>query len=408
VQRVTARLLSMLDPTGIMAVVNGFIAFYNAVQSFIAYLREMLEIVNSFVEGVAEIARGSVEIAANFLEGSLGRAVPVAIGFLANQVGLSGLGRRIGEMIERVREMVDRGLDWLIDRAVRVVDRLLGRGGAPAAGPMDHNTMINEISRRLSTPTTASDPAEAIQEKKNEATRLQNEYQPRLESGIRLTITTDENLEGVERDNDIDFTIRIAPNDATGSAQSPVSGQWPQGTEADPIPIRWYKSASDYPTINGQGPTAGVTLPATPQRASRDLRVSPNFFPPVGTTLGRTTGRQDTVKSEVYTRLRELRTSGGWNVAASPYAIDHVMDLQWKGKDDYDNLWPLDTSKNSGANSSKYQRATAMEGGSPVTKSVGAWGVSKYFWIAQIVSPTSGHNKTQPVNDGTTITKRKP
>ncbi|MDH3469536.1 MAG: hypothetical protein OES26_27235, partial [Gammaproteobacteria bacterium] len=81
---------------------------------------EMLEIVNSFVEGVAGIARGSVEIAANFLEGALGRGVPVAIGFLANQVGLSGIGRRIGEMIERVRALVDRALDWLIDKAVRL------------------------------------------------------------------------------------------------------------------------------------------------------------------------------------------------------------------------------------------------------------------------------------------------
>jgi hypothetical protein len=143
IQRVTARLLSMLDPTGIMAVVNGFVAFYNAVQSFIRYLREILEIVNSFVEGVAEIARGDVSRAANFLENSLARAMPVAIGFLANQVGLSGLGRRIGEMIERVREMVDRALDWLIDQAVRVGTRFLravGLGGDE--NDSDHATAV--------------------------------------------------------------------------------------------------------------------------------------------------------------------------------------------------------------------------------------------------------------------------
>ena len=128
IERITVRLLSMLDPTGIMAVINGFIAFYNAVQSFIRYLREMLEIVNSFVIGVAEIARGSVTIAANFLEGSLARAMPVAIGFLANHVGLSGIGRRIGEMIERVREMVDRALTWLVDQAVSAGSSLLNIG----------------------------------------------------------------------------------------------------------------------------------------------------------------------------------------------------------------------------------------------------------------------------------------
>ncbi len=130
ITQVTTKLLSMLDPTGIMAVINGFIAFYNAVQSFIRYLREMLEIVNSFVVGVAELARGDVSKAAGFLEGALAQGIPIAIGFLANQVGLSGLGRRISEMIERVREMVDQGLDWLIDKAVNAGSALLNMGRA--------------------------------------------------------------------------------------------------------------------------------------------------------------------------------------------------------------------------------------------------------------------------------------
>ncbi len=134
IQQITVKLLSMLDPTGIMAVVNSFIAFYKAIQSFIAYLREMLEIVNSFVEGVAEIARGSVETAASFLESSLARGVPIVIGFLANQVGLGGLGRRIGEMIERVREMVDGALTWLVDKAVSMGTSFLNAVGLGGGG----------------------------------------------------------------------------------------------------------------------------------------------------------------------------------------------------------------------------------------------------------------------------------
>ncbi|SEG25554.1 eCIS core domain-containing protein [Algoriphagus boritolerans] len=128
VEQVTVKLLSMLDPTGIMAVVNSFIAFYRAVQSFIEKLREMLEIVNSFVAGVANIARGNVADAANFLEAALARAVPVAIGFLANQVGLRGLGTRIAEMISGLRDRVNAAIDWLIDRALSVGGSLLEMG----------------------------------------------------------------------------------------------------------------------------------------------------------------------------------------------------------------------------------------------------------------------------------------
>lgn len=132
INRMVTRLLSMLDPTGIMAVVNSAIAIYSAIQSFIRYLREMLEVVNSFVNGVADIAEGNVTTAANYLERTMGRAMPIVIGFLANQVGLSGIGRRVGEMIERARELVDQALTWLVNRAVdtgmNLLDRVMAMG----------------------------------------------------------------------------------------------------------------------------------------------------------------------------------------------------------------------------------------------------------------------------------------
>jgi phage-related protein len=132
VEKITVRLLSMLDPTGIMAVINSAIALYRAIQSFIRYLRQILEVVNSFVEGLAEIAAGNIAVAANFLEGTMRRAMPIVIGFLANQVGLSGIGRRIGEMIMRVRTMVDEALTWLVNKAVdtgfALFERLLAAG----------------------------------------------------------------------------------------------------------------------------------------------------------------------------------------------------------------------------------------------------------------------------------------
>ena len=139
VNRITARLLSMLDPTGIMAVINGAMAFFNAIQSFIKYLREMLEVVNSFVNGVADLARGNVATAADYLERTMGQAMPVVIGFLANQVGLTGIGARVGEMIVSVRQMVDEALTWLVNKAVdtgmNMLDRIMGRGAPETATP---------------------------------------------------------------------------------------------------------------------------------------------------------------------------------------------------------------------------------------------------------------------------------
>ncbi|MBO9584845.1 MAG: DUF4157 domain-containing protein [Flavobacterium sp.] len=137
VNRITARLLSMLDPTGIMAVINGAMAFFNAIQSFIKYLREMLEVVNSFVNGVADIAQGNVTTAANYLERTMGQAMPVVIGFLANQVGLTGIGARVGEMLIAVRQMVDEALTWLVNKAVDTGMALLDRVMAMGASARD-------------------------------------------------------------------------------------------------------------------------------------------------------------------------------------------------------------------------------------------------------------------------------
>ncbi len=124
---VVTKLLSMLDPTGIMAVVNSVIAIYRAIQSFIAYLRQMLEIVNSFVEGVAEIAAGNIQTAANFVERSMVRAIPIVIGFLANQVGLGKVADKLKDIIEAIREKVDKAIDWLVDKAVSIGLAILNR-----------------------------------------------------------------------------------------------------------------------------------------------------------------------------------------------------------------------------------------------------------------------------------------
>jgi hypothetical protein len=151
VNQITAKLLSMLDPTGIMAVINGAIAFFNAIQSFIKYLREMLEVVNSFVNGVADLAKGNVTTAADYLERTMGQAMPVVIGFLANQVGLTGIGARIGEMIVSVQQMVDEALTWLVNKAVdtgmAMLDRVMGGGGTDDLAIVKQNLHQEEQSR---------------------------------------------------------------------------------------------------------------------------------------------------------------------------------------------------------------------------------------------------------------------
>lgn len=136
VANVTQKLLSMLDPSGIMPVIQSLIGLYRAVQSFMEYLREMLEIVHSVLGGLVDIAKGLIVKASGVVEESLASSLPVAIGFCANQVGLGKLGERIGEMVESLREKVGQAIDWMIEKAIaigRAVLASLGVGGEQAA-----------------------------------------------------------------------------------------------------------------------------------------------------------------------------------------------------------------------------------------------------------------------------------
>ncbi|WP_433292404.1 eCIS core domain-containing protein [Actinoplanes sp. CA-030573] len=145
VEKATVKLLSMLDPTGIMAVVNSGIAFFKAVQSVIDYVREILMIVNDYVTTLAAIAAGNVTAGAQKVEKGLAAAVPVAIGFLANQVGLGDVPQQLVELIGGLRKLIDEALDWLFKKAVdlgKAALSALGLGGAkdPAedeSGPWD-------------------------------------------------------------------------------------------------------------------------------------------------------------------------------------------------------------------------------------------------------------------------------
>jgi len=137
ITRASQWLLSLLDVTGIMPVINTLVAVYRAIESFVQYLREILEMVSRVLDGVLGIARGQLDEAAGFLERAMADSLPVAIGFLANQFGLGNIAERMQELIAPVRERVDGAIDWLIERALRLGQALLDmarRGVAAVRG----------------------------------------------------------------------------------------------------------------------------------------------------------------------------------------------------------------------------------------------------------------------------------
>lgn len=237
VNKMVAKLLSMLDPTGIMAVVNSVIALYNAIQSFIKYLREMLEIVNSFVEGVVEIASGNISTAANFVERSMARSVPVVIGFLANQLSLSGIGQRIGQLIGRAREMVDEALTWLVNKAVDtglgLLDRVMGRTaeGETAEGETDERTM----EEKQADVNHATDEAQVLLDRPDvDIDQVENQL-PDIKDRYRLNRIELVSSAAGKYHVDVEINPKKSTDDrffgADGSPENPYPIYWPEELE---------------------------------------------------------------------------------------------------------------------------------------------------------------------------------
>ncbi|WP_130507712.1 DUF4157 domain-containing protein [Krasilnikovia cinnamomea] len=138
VEKATAKLLSMLDPTGIMAVVNSTIAFFKAVQSVIDYVREILQIINDYVSTLAAIAKGDIQSGAAKVEKGLANAVPVAIGFLANQAGLGSVPEELAEHVKELQKVIDEAVEWLFAKAKSMGQaalNALGVGGGADGQP---------------------------------------------------------------------------------------------------------------------------------------------------------------------------------------------------------------------------------------------------------------------------------
>jgi len=82
--------------------------------------------VNSILDSVMAIASGDIGGAATAVEQSLAKAVPMVITFLADLLGLGGISHKVQEIIGKVKAPIQKGIDWLVQKAVALGKKLWG------------------------------------------------------------------------------------------------------------------------------------------------------------------------------------------------------------------------------------------------------------------------------------------
>ncbi|HEX8115296.1 MAG TPA: hypothetical protein VF516_46535, partial [Kofleriaceae bacterium] len=69
-------------------------------------------------DSISNIVAGNIGGAANFIEASLAKLVPIAISLFADLIGLGGIADKIRRIIEKVQTKVDQAIDKLIARVM--------------------------------------------------------------------------------------------------------------------------------------------------------------------------------------------------------------------------------------------------------------------------------------------------
>lgn len=134
VQAAVVRLVSMINPAG--AFVQAILATYNTILFFVDRLRTLARFARSILSSLITIAAGRIRPAATRIERAMAGTLTLVIDFLARLLGLGNLSRAISNLINRIRQPINRALNravsWIVAQA-----RKLGRFAAQAGAPHD-------------------------------------------------------------------------------------------------------------------------------------------------------------------------------------------------------------------------------------------------------------------------------
>lgn len=141
------QLLSLLNPVG--AIIQAIIKTYTTVQFFIQRINQILDLVESVVDSIAAIASGAIGAAANFVERTMARTIPVILDFLARFIGLGDVAGQVTTTIRNLQgavdRMLDRAVDWIRNQARNLASRALGGNPDAPSGERVRNALREAV-----------------------------------------------------------------------------------------------------------------------------------------------------------------------------------------------------------------------------------------------------------------------
>ena len=399
-----------LDPTGVMAIITTIIDVFNVIQAIADKAREILEIINGVLDGIADLIKGIIAAAANFFEKALAAAIPVILAILGYLFGLDGVVDEVKKQIEALREKIANGVLAIVKKMRAFVERIV-------AGVKDAVEALFEWwkARKEFNATDGESHELYFTGKEEQAVLIVASKNPKpFQSFLNNLDTSGNNDKAQAKASALPIAAEIDRLKQTNAANSLTKEQkkafyeqkkqkleellgqispycgvllagqdLPTGTQAKPIKMIWYKPNSYYhgfSLTDADGRTRTFNFGGGPKSFKLNQEAMK------GRTRGSLSTRLTDSKqglSIVDTNERgsyvEIGVEGHWKVDKGKVMnktgsyrgvfngryqqamrlilerhgfnlanidMDHLTDLQFGGLDDMPNLWPLDRSIN--------------------------------------------------------------
>jgi hypothetical protein len=121
-------ILSLLSP--VSALLRAIKMIYDVMNFFVSNLDRIIDLVNGVLTSITAVVAGNIAAAAKFIENSAAKGLSLLLGFLASLLGLGGVGAKMQSIVQRVRSIVDRAVDRILN-ALLAPFRWVARKGAP-------------------------------------------------------------------------------------------------------------------------------------------------------------------------------------------------------------------------------------------------------------------------------------
>lgn len=126
IKQVTARIILLFNPVG--AIFQALEAIYRVLKWIFVNAARIFHLVETVVNGIADIIAGNIGGMANAIESALAQLIPPVIDFLADYLGLGGLPAKIKETIigfqNWIEGLLDKAIGWLVEKGKALLAKL--------------------------------------------------------------------------------------------------------------------------------------------------------------------------------------------------------------------------------------------------------------------------------------------